>query len=54
MLNGTAIKEALENGRNLDADNCDKIYKSCPLDKQQSLQILTNLLPDSAAVLNTA
>lgn len=45
MLNGTAVKEALENGRNLDADACDKIYSSCPLDKEQTLQILSKMMP---------
>lgn len=48
MLNGTAVKEALENGKNLDADACDKIYSSCPLDKEQTLQILSKLMPGSA------
>lgn len=52
MLNGTAVKEALENGKNLDADACEKIYSSCPLDKQQSLQILSKLLPGANAASN--
>lgn len=47
MLDGTAVKEALENGKNLNADNCDKLYAGCPLDKQQSLQVLSKLLPSA-------
>lgn len=45
MLDGTAIKEALENGKNMDARDCDTIYPGCPLDKQSSMQMLTKLLP---------
>lgn len=50
MLNGTAIKEALESGKNLDGETCDKIYSSCPLTKEQSLQIFSKLLPTAASV----
>lgn len=49
MLNGTAVKEALENGKNLDAEPCEKIYSSCPLNKDQTLQILSKLMPGGAA-----
>lgn len=52
MLNGTAVKEALEYGKNLDADACDKLYSSCPLDKEQTLQILLKLLPGANATTN--
>lgn len=49
MIDGTAVKEALANGKNLDADSCDKLYAGCPLDKDQSLQILSKLLPTAAS-----
>lgn len=49
MLNGTAIKSALESGKNLDGEACDKIYSSCPLTKEQSLQIFSKLLPNAAS-----
>lgn len=52
MLNGTAVKEAIENGKNLDADPCDKVYSSCPLDREQMLQILGKLLPSANATTN--
>lgn len=52
MLNGTAVKEALENGKNLDADPCDKVYSSCPLDREQMLQILAKLLPGANSTTN--
>lgn len=47
MVNGTAIKEAIEHGKNLDGDSCDQLYSGCPLDKQQSLKLLTKLLPEA-------
>lgn len=52
MLNGTAVKEAIENGKNLDADPCDKVYSSCPLDREQMLQILGKLLPGANSTTN--
>lgn len=52
MLNGTAVKEALENGKNLDAEPCDKVYSSCPLDREQMLQILAKLLPGATTATN--
>lgn len=52
MLNGTAVKEALTHGKNLDADPCDKIYSSCPLDKEQTLQILAKMLPGASSATN--
>lgn len=48
MIDGTAIKQALAHGKNLDADSCDKLYSTCPLDKEQSMQILSKLLPTAA------
>lgn len=47
MLDGTAMKQALENGKNLSAESCDKLYPGCPLDKQQSLAVLSKLLPSA-------
>lgn len=45
MLDGTAVKEALENGKNLNADPCEKLYPNCPLDRQQAMQVLSTLIP---------
>lgn len=39
------MKQALENGRNVNADTCEKLYSGCPLDRQQTLAVLGNLLP---------
>lgn len=47
MLDGTAMKQALENGKNLNAESCEKLYAGCPLDKQQSLAVLSKLLPSA-------
>lgn len=45
MLDGTAIKEAVDNGKSIDGRDCDSIYPGCPLDRQSSMQVLTKLLP---------
>lgn len=46
MLDGTAIKEAIENGKNLNGvKDCDTIYPGCPLNKEQTLDIIGKLLP---------
>lgn len=52
MLNGTAVKDALASGKNLDADPCDKIYSSCPLNREQTMQILAKLMPGMGAAGN--
>lgn len=46
MLDGTAIKEAIEHGKNLNGTkDCESVYPGCPLDKQQTLNIIGKLLP---------
>lgn len=42
MLDGTAIKEAIKNGK---AQNrsCDELYKSCPLDRQSAYQMASKI-----------
>lgn len=49
MLDGTAIKEAIRQGKDLngDAKDCDTIYPGCPLDKEQMLNILGKMLPNT-------
>lgn len=48
MLDGTAIKEAIENGKNLNGvKDCDSIYPGCPLNKEQTLNIIGKLLPSA-------
>lgn len=47
MLDGTAIKEALQNGKNMQERDCDSIYPGCPLDKTTINNMLTKLLPNN-------
>jgi len=46
MLDGTAIKEALEAGKDNNGRDCDLLYPGCPLDKQTTMQLLNKLLPN--------
>ncbi|CAD7090208.1 unnamed protein product [Hermetia illucens] len=48
MLDGTAIKEALENGKNVSGKECDVIYSQCPLDSTSAMKIVTKLLPNNS------
>ena len=45
MLDGTAIKEAIENGKNAAGRDCDLIYTACPLDRQSALDMMKKFLP---------
>lgn len=48
MLNGTAIKEALTNGKNTKGRDCDELYPGCPLDRTSINGVLEKFLPQSA------
>ncbi|XP_065073022.1 uncharacterized protein Desi [Ochlerotatus camptorhynchus] len=45
MLDGTAIKEAIKNGKSQQNRSCDDIYKTCPLDRQSALQVFKKMFP---------
>ncbi|CRL07416.1 CLUMA_CG020389, isoform A [Clunio marinus] len=45
VLDGTAIKDAIENGKNPTGRECDSIYQACPLDRQSALQMMKKFLP---------
>lgn len=49
MLNGTAIKEALANGRNMQGRDCDALYPGCPLDRTTINGVLNKFLPNGGA-----
>ncbi|EAT45985.1 AAEL002803-PA [Aedes aegypti] len=42
MLDGTAIKEAIKNGK-AQSRSCDELYKSCPLDRQSAYQMASKI-----------
>lgn len=45
LLDGTAIKEALENGKKINGKECEVIYSSCPLNSKTAMDVVTKLLP---------
>lgn len=45
IIDGTAIKEAVENGKTENGIDCDQIYSGCPINQQSAMAILTNMLP---------
>lgn len=45
MLDGTAIKEAIDNAKSPTGRDCDAIYLACPLDRQSALQMMKKFLP---------
>nr|XP_032288892.1 uncharacterized protein LOC6633109 [Drosophila virilis] len=45
LLDGTAIKEALEHGKETNEKACEELYLSCPLDSKSATSILMKLLP---------
>lgn len=48
MLKGTAVKEALENGRNAKGRDCDVLYPACPTDRNTLNGVLNKFLPTAA------
>ncbi|EDW33840.1 GL21914 [Drosophila persimilis] len=45
LLDGTAIKEALEIGKRENDKPCEEVYSNCPLDSKSASNILLKLLP---------
>lgn len=45
LLDGTAIKEALEHGKETNDKTCEELYLSCPLNSKSATNILMKLLP---------
>ncbi|XP_057670196.1 uncharacterized protein LOC130902244 [Diorhabda carinulata] len=45
MLDGTAIKGAVELGRRADEEKCSNSFPKCPLTKDNVLKVLGSLLP---------
>lgn len=52
MLKGTAVKEALENGRNVKGRDCDTLYPACPMDRNTINGVLNKFLPTAAGAGN--
>ncbi|KAM7363424.1 DM4/DM12 domain-containing protein Desiccate, partial [Cochliomyia hominivorax] len=45
LLDGTAIKEALEHGKRINTKPCEDVYTNCPLDSKKLTNMLIKLLP---------
>jgi len=45
LLDGTAIKEALEHGKRANDRACEEVYSNCPLDSKSATDILMKLMP---------
>lgn len=47
MLNGTAVKEALAHGKNMQGRDCDALYPGCPLDRTSINGVLSKFMPSA-------
>ncbi|KAG5865711.1 hypothetical protein JTB14_007174 [Gonioctena quinquepunctata] len=45
MLDGTAVKQAIEVGKNGDSGKCSMLFSKCPATKETVLKVIGNLLP---------
>lgn len=45
MLDGTAVKEAAELGKQGDTEKCAAMYSKCPINRENVLQVVNSLLP---------
>lgn len=45
MLDGSAIKQAVDMGKTGNLEKCASLYMKCPVSKENITQIITNLLP---------
>ncbi|XP_055618415.1 uncharacterized protein LOC129763404 [Toxorhynchites rutilus septentrionalis] len=45
MIDGTAVKDAIKNGKQQSTRSCDELYKTCPLDRQSALQVFKKMFP---------
>lgn len=52
VLDGTAIKEAVEIGRKGEMERCSSFYTKCPVNKENFMQIATALLPETNDIRN--
>lgn len=45
MLDGTAIKQAVDLGKQDNFDSCESLHTKCPINRENIMQIIENLLP---------
>lgn len=45
MLDGTAIKQAIDMGKAGDPEKCTSLFPKCPVTRESLLKVVTSLLP---------
>lgn len=45
MLNGTAVKEAIEMGKQGNIEKCSSLYQTCPVTQDNVMKVIASLLP---------
>lgn len=45
LLDGTAIKQAADLGKQGSFDSCESLYQKCPINRDNVMKIIDNLLP---------
>ncbi|VEN58188.1 unnamed protein product [Callosobruchus maculatus] len=45
VLDGTAVKQAVDLGRSADADKCSSLLPKCAITRENILQVISNILP---------
>ncbi|XP_044264731.1 uncharacterized protein LOC123011391 [Tribolium madens] len=45
MLDGTAVKQAVDMGKEGDIEKCSSLYAKCPISKENVMKVIASLLP---------
>ncbi|KAJ3649553.1 hypothetical protein Zmor_021289 [Zophobas morio] len=45
MLDGTAVKQAIDMGKEGDSERCSSLYSKCPISKENVMKVIASLLP---------
>lgn len=45
MVDGTAVKQAVDLGKQSDPEKCGSLYSKCPVNRENIMQVINTLLP---------
>jgi hypothetical protein len=45
LLDGTAVKQAVDMGKTGDTEKCSSLYAKCPVSKENLVKVIASLLP---------
>lgn len=45
MLDGSAVKQAIDMGKQGDLEKCSSLYMKCPISRDNVMQVIASLLP---------